>query len=357
MPRRASVRYWPSRGGYCCKLAGVQHLLASGPDDYPDGPTFKAACKAFWELTEGALKPADDYNVVRVVLDAYLVAAEKQLAPGTFKNKLEDCKLFADRWGDLRCNQLTTNCVRAVINDHPAWGPGRQAIFITSIKRAFNWAVQDGTLKAHPLPGLSAPRGATRARDRVITPEEHALVLAAMAKPQSRYIRRLVVALENTGARPGELCNATVADWQDDVGAIVYYRDAARRAGEHRHKSAGRGKDRVIYFTGEALADVRAWVRGKPVSALLFPTRLGTRYGKVKLAVHFGQLQKRTGLPHLVPYVYRHTFATNWLKRGESIEILATLMGNTPATIMHHYAHLIRQHAAMRAHLERVRGT
>ena len=36
MPRRASVRYWPSRGGYCCKLAGVQHLLASGPDDYPD---------------------------------------------------------------------------------------------------------------------------------------------------------------------------------------------------------------------------------------------------------------------------------------------------------------------------------
>ena len=45
--------------------------------------------------------------------------------------------------------------------------------------------------------------------------------------------------------------NATVGDWRGDIGALVYYRDDARRVDEFAHKTSGK-KDRVIFFTGEA---------------------------------------------------------------------------------------------------------
>jgi hypothetical protein len=35
---KPTVRYWPSRKGYCVKFNGQQHLLMSGPDDAPSGP-------------------------------------------------------------------------------------------------------------------------------------------------------------------------------------------------------------------------------------------------------------------------------------------------------------------------------
>jgi len=97
-------------------------------------------------------------------------------------------------------------------------------------------------------------------------------------------------------------------------------------------------------------------VKGRKAGDHLFPTRSGRRYEDRHLVGCFKAIRERTGLQHLIPYVYRHTFATRWLKKGESVEVLATLLGNTPAVIMHHYSHLLHEHEALRAHLERVRG-
>jgi hypothetical protein len=52
-------------------------------------------------------------------------------------------------------------------------------------------------------------------------------------------------------------------------------------------------------------------------------------------------------MPNLTAYSYRHTFATEWLKKGQSIELLAELMGNTPDVIRMHYSHLCGDRAAL----------
>lgn len=41
--KKPSVRYWKSRGGYCCWIGKDQHILAKGADDAPTGKTFLAA--------------------------------------------------------------------------------------------------------------------------------------------------------------------------------------------------------------------------------------------------------------------------------------------------------------------------
>ena len=82
---------------------------------------------------------------------------------------------------------------------------------------------------------------------------------------------------------------------------------------------------------------VRELVKGKKPDDYLFPDAVGSKVSGQALSRLFqGNTGAATGLAHLIPYVYRHTFATWWLRKGESVELLATLMGNTPAVIMHH---------------------
>jgi integrase len=342
---------------------GIQHLLASGPDDAPSGPTYVLALDGFKRLMEvGNLDTAGDSNTVRAVLNAYLNAVK----PGTFRLRLQACKLFSDRWGSLRCADLKPFHCEQIIAEMRSerkvgkqicrWGDGQAGIFITGLKAGFNWAVKQQVIDRNPLATVSVPKSTTKSRERILKPEEHAIVLGALTTRRTTNLLRLIIALENTGARPGELCNAKVEDWHDDISAVVYYRDSARREGEFRHESSRR-KDRVIYFTGYALKMVRDLVSQKKPGQHIFPTRSGRRYEDRHLVGCFRELRKRTGLPHLVPYVYRHTFATRRLTRGESVEVLVTLMGNPPAVIKHHYAHLLHKHDALRAHLERVRGT
>jgi integrase len=163
-----------------------------------------------------------------------------------------------------------------------------------------------------------------------------------------------VVALEATGARPGELANARVRDWHDDVGAVVYYKDDKRREDEFRHKT-GDKKDRFIHFTGEALTIVRELVKGKKPGDLIFPNRKGVQYTPSMISKVVRLLAIRAGVPGLVPYTYRHTYATRWLTRGGNIHLLAAQLGNTPDTIWKHYSHLLGQHDAVRAEIDRVR--
>jgi integrase len=299
------------------------------------------------------------------VLNAYLAAMDGKCKPRTFKLRLDACKLFGERYGQYRCSDIKPLHVHEIIAERRQgrvvkgqfhkWGDGQAGVFILSLKAGFNWAVKQQMIDRNPLATVSVPKSVTKSRERVLTPAEHATVLAALTGPRTACLRRLVVALENTGARPGELTNAKVGDWRPDIGALFYHRDTARREGEFSHKSS-RKKDRVIYFTGEALEMVRELVRDKPADALIFPTRTGRNYTDRGLNSCFKGIRERTGIGHLVPYVYRHTFATRWLKAGESIEILATALGNTPAVIMHHYSHLLHEFDAVRDHIERVRG-
>src|SRR5262249_61999842 len=90
-------------------------------------------------------------------------------------------------------------------------------------------------------------------RDRVPTPEETATILSQA----SRQFRLIYSALRQSGARPGELCRATIADIDQTANAIIL----------REHKSARKtGKPcRARYstrsFGSPALSRRRPYVR------------------------------------------------------------------------------------------------
>ncbi len=231
------------------------------------------------------------------------------------------------------------------------WGDAAVGNFYESVNAGLNWAVRTRLLTYNPLNGLQPPPSRSRSRECVLTPQQIPLILAC-AKAET--FRNVIVALENTGARPSELCAATAAAWDDASGALVYYADNTRRDGEHRHKTAAK-KDRVIYFTGAALDMMRELVTRYPTGPL-FRTYKGRGYSTAIIVNSFRHIRQRVGLPKLTAYSYRHTLATRWLLAGRSVDVLAELLGNTPAVIRRHYSHLMTDRAGLRRQLEAFRS-
>jgi integrase len=359
MPRKPSVRYFASRNAYYCQHNGRQHKLASGPDDGPTGPTFLAALEAFKQLLQmGAVTTARDRNTVRVILESYLQHIKGRIQNSTFERRVYSFRPFCARCGEVEVGSLTHFVVRQFLAEMRvprkgkrrsyAWGDAAESQFLEGANAAFNWAVTTRLISLNPLDGIRPPPARSRSRECLVTPEQHRAILA---EARTQTIRNVIIALENTGCRPCELIHATAADWDESLGAIVYYGDDRRRDDEFRHKTAGKAKDRVIYFTGAALEMMRSLIKKHPAGPL-FQTTRGGGYGEKSVSNGVRAIRERLGMPTLTPYSYRHTFATNWLKAGKPIEILAEILGNTPNTIRKHYSHLCGDRAAIRRQLE-----
>ena len=358
MSRKPSVRYYDSRKGYYTQIDGKQHRLADGPDDSPTGPTYLKAIEAYKQLlTLGAISTSKDANTVRAVMETYIARNKDRLSEKTFSRRMYSLTPFCDALGDVRICDLTHTMIedflakmrqpRKIGKQTYKWGQGAVATFFLAVNAGFNFAVKRRLITINPLDGLTAPTVRSKSRDCVISPEQHQGILKA-SKAES--FRRVIIALENTGARPGEICAATAQAWNDEDGCLIYYADTTRQEGEHRHKTANQ-KDRIIFFTGDALTMMRQLVSEHPVGSL-FRTKDGTAYSAKVICSCFRALRKRSGLPKLTAYSYRHTRATRWILAGRNIDVLAELLGNTPAVIRKHYAHLMADRRAIRRQLE-----
>jgi integrase len=370
MARRASVRYWPSREAYCCWFKGHQHTLAEGPDDFPDGPTYQAALDAFKALTAlGSAESAGDKNTCRVVCEMYLRHISTRRKEGTLKVRQRFYGPFTDELGETEVRALTHHSVYSWLDTmrqwrkHPKtgrltrWTNSSVRNACTSLQAAFNWASRTGLITKNPLVGLESPAPRSRGREALLgkNPEERRANHERILAKATKYFRPLVIVLEATGCRPSEIANATAADFDLDIRAIVYPADDKRNEGEFSHKTAGKGKDRIILLSGQALELVKQAAREHPRGPL-FLTRRKAPWTERDIAKSFRDLRVKIGMSHLTAYSYRHTFATAWLEQGRSVDILAELLGNSPIVIRKHYSHLLGDRQNLRQQMDAFRA-
>jgi integrase len=377
MARRASVRYWESRKAYCCWMKGKQHVLQEGPDDYPHGPTYQAAVKRFAAMvTLSKATEAGEENPLRAVCDLYLRHCSSSKMPSTFATTKKHLTRFVDALdpqGTVEVGSLTPFIVNIWLDEmrQPRkhgkrvvqWSAGTVRIAIKTIKAALNWAVQDGLIPKNPLKHLSAPGPRSRGREALLgkTPAERQKNHLLIMKAAPASFRNFIAVLEATGARPGELCKATANDFDTRLGAIVYYGDANRIRGESGHKNARHGKDRIIILSGEALAIVRDLAERYPFGPLFRSVNNAGKktcrpWSDKSIEKTFWRIREKVKLPNLTAYSYRHTFATAWLEQGKSVDVLASLLGNSPEVIRRHYAHLLEDKDNLRRQLEAFRS-
>lgn len=346
--KKPSVRYWDSRGAYCCWIGKDQHVLARGPKDAPTGRTYLAALDRFRKLLELETNKGTDAYLVSALLNqyrAYLHATRKSAVPGIFEIMVRG---FAAEYGDKQVCDLQPHMLESWLAKQDRWNNTSKAHAGTLILGAVSWARRKGFIKTDPLAGrVDLPVPVLRGREARM-PEElmDLLITEAYAnKMRSREWGEFLWVLRLTGARPGEIRNAEahnysrgrlVFRWNTQVGYV--------------HKTARKTqRDRVIYLTPELQKHVEELVRNHPTGPL-FRTPRGAKWSLTSLCNKWQWLLKRPKViefcaEHCIPintmkvYNFRHSFITNWIERAGDIYTCAQICGTSVKMIEKRYGH------------------
>jgi len=139
-----------------------------------------------------------------------------------------------------------------------------------------------------------------------------------------------VRALALTGARPGELKQAAVADFRDD--------DLLIRFGKTSHKKG----PRMVPLSPAARRFFSALTAGRDPDAPL----LGRPWGAYEATPMAARAAKAAGVPGATMYSIRHGFVTSSLYRGVPIHSLAAACSTSIAMIEKTYAHVLAEREA-----------
>jgi integrase len=273
---------------------------------------------------------------VKAVFDGFLSNKEGRVRPQSLSRLRRFLEAFAGRFGQRPADTILPHEVEAFAN-RPGWKVNTRRHAVASVVQAFRWGVKARMLTANPVAGTELPPVVSRGAEHVITPDEHRRLLAG-AWP---CFRPLLEALYLTGARPGELAGLTVADVAETIPLKA-------------HKTAHKGKARVLYLSPAALAFFRE--HGKGRSGLLFVNRYGRKWTADAIGKSMRAACRRAGLPVKHAYGYRHGYATQALASGVPDATVAALLGHSGTAMLHrHYSHLTSQAQVLREAAARVR--
>lgn len=267
------------------------------------------------------------FTVVRQVLDHFIARGLKG-DPLAVAEKKRILGLFGAEFG----NQLIDDCIPddllEWITAHPDWQSdwtkGRVA---RTVQRPFNWCLRRGLITRNPFWGVSFPEGE---RGRPLTKEEFSSLLGAT----DEFVKRPLIFLRFSGARPSELCKAQWEMIDFDRAVLVLV----------KHKSAHSRKDkrpRIIALSAPVVK-LLLWIkRHERPSAFVFLNSLGKPWTRNALDMRIWRLRTKLGLPKDAKlYGARHAFATERAKAGTELKELAELLGHTTTRMSEHYIHV-----------------
>jgi len=193
-----------------------------------------------------------------------------------------------------------------------------------ALERLQKFAVQNKLLDRSVFGILEKPRAGRR--DRIPTLAETEAILER-ASPAFRLI---YLALRQSGARPGELCRATIPDVDRDNRVITLKEHkTARKTGQARRIPIGQKLGGLL---DQAIGDRTEG------PAFLSPTGRGWRVAN--LSRTYSRLRDLAGLPKdLVLYLARHECGTK-ICREKGIEYARRLLGHTDISTTQRYMHL-----------------
>lgn len=286
--------------------------------------------------------PTFDKWTVAKVCDVYLADLHRTANPEWAKQVDKWLNDLCGYCGALDVHEFQKKHLRTWLQRHTTWNHNSQRNVIGSVKAAFNFCCAFDDLDVNPVAGYQKP--AATPRMAAFSPDEEQALYEAADEAFGLFIKACIL----TGARPySELAKVT-ADHVVETTHGMYYLLKARTAdGQSGHKTGKKtGKDRRIMLPDEMELITRQLMLTAPTGSgiPLFRSTRGRQWKRCNCVQRFLALKKKLGMSKdKCLYIARHTFAKRTLSgyytgKPVTIEVLAGLMGNGPATCWRHYA-------------------
>ena len=358
---------------------------------------------------------AEDSSLLFAICNRYLKWVEANRKKRTYQRAVFFLGRFSEECGHLKAKQLKPfhvddwlakmampRVVETPKGPRPRqWKKSTRRMAIDVVNACLNWAKRKELITRNPIAGaVDKPGSVSRTKESLISAEDHRRMVESLeVKYQPRYYRSkqayhilfrnrpillakgpeddpatlaaaqarlaelrgregiwepfavLLRLLEHTGARPGELYNATAADWDATLGAFIYQAsDEPEKEEGFTHKTARKGKDRVIFISDPALRGIIEVLCKKHPEGPVLRNIVGEPWTDNAVHWRLSELKKKLGLrPEVTPYSYRHTSITDMLLAGQAPALVAEAHGTSVQMLQRHYGHLDGHKQAMAA--------
>ncbi|HVX10003.1 MAG TPA: site-specific integrase [Pirellulales bacterium] len=302
----------------------------------------KEAWAKYHELMSSTPAPADETTLIGDLLGRFLEWTKLHRKPATFTWYAEYVNSFGQFVGSRPAAEIKPHHVTRWLDFH-GWKDTTRCCAIRAIKRAFNWAVEEGYLDASPV--RKVKRGKPKRRETIISAEQWQAILAEV--PDTAF-RDLLTFARETGARPQEA--RAIEARHLDLAAGLILLPANEAKGE---------RPRPIYLNDAALPLVARLAEEHPTGPLFQNTR-GKRWTKNAVTLRWRRLRRKIGIEGATMYALRHSFATDALMNGVDSIVVAELMGHADQTMVARtYQHLAKNPEFLRraANAARQSGT
>jgi integrase len=323
----------PTQGEVLRKLREAQRAAEAGV--VGDGRATVTDLATWWL---GTVAPAQVDSPI--TLGHYRTIVERHIIPGLGHVRLDQLRAdTVDRWLAKRSHLSRTYVARM------------RSTLAQMLRHAERW----GLLVRNVATLAVLPRAKPPAERRSLTPAE-ARRLIEVARGDR--LGALVVCGLALGLRPGELTGLLWRDVNlDGDSPTVAISGSMKRAvngalfrGDVKRSTAGRRTLALPPVAAGALWHHRRAQAAERLAAgpgwqdggYVFTTTIGTPLDPTNLRRAFDVLTTAAGIERVSPYVLRHSGASLMLDAGASLEEVADVLGDHPATLLRHYRHRVR---------------
>jgi site-specific recombinase XerD len=278
-------------------------------------------------------------------IDGFLLHCQsKRLSRHTIRNyRYALDKLLTHVPGTTPLGDITVRDVSAALATYTDLSKKTMSNVHAALSAMWNWAVRQEYADENPLERIDRPKPEKRTIVPLTADEIKALLKScaqtrAYTRPGKRACtnsrptavrdRAIILTLLDTGLRASELCNLTIADYNQRRNRISVF---------------GKGsKERTIPIstqTAEAIWEYLA-TRNKATTLMdepLFTTSTGRSLDRHQLRRLLVRLADAAGVEDVHPHKFRHTFAIFYLRNEGDIYSLQEILGHSTLDMVKNY--------------------
>lgn len=280
---------------------------------------------------------------VRDLADRYLEHATMRNRPRTvIENRALLDRLILPEIGNLKVVAVEPEHIARLFRKVSGHAPVTANRVHSLVRRMFNLArsPEFRMLQGRPNPAVGAvERNPEERRTRYLEPDELARLLRAVAAHKNRQSADVIRLALLTGARRGELLNAT---W-DQFNGDIWVKPASTTKQKKTHTVVLNGPARQLLAAMREAHDKENIRRSKfdqPPLVHLFPG-YGSNGAQGDLKRSWASICKVANITGLRFHDLRHSFASFLVSSGHNLPLIGAMLGHSSPATTSRYAHLL----------------